>query len=288
MESRFDYIIKEEINIRDYLLSFHLSKSKVYKLFLDKMVLVNDNYVKENYLLKENDKLTIILDEEIDFKPQEGKLDILYEDSYYLIINKPRGLIIYEDSKDKINTLSNLVANYYKEKGLHLNVRFCHRLDKETTGVIVLCKDILCHSYMNYYIASHDIRREYHLLAQGSFNKKVGRINLPIGKDRHTNNKMVISKTGQEAITNYEVIKEFRGYTYLKAILETGRTHQIRLHFSYSGHPLLGDTLYGGNTHYMKNLALHSYKISFYHPVYKRIVNVSCKPPVEFLSLIGS
>ena len=141
---------------------------------------------------------------------------------------------------------------------------------------------------MNYYISTHDIRREYRLLAQGKFDKKVGRFNLPIGRDRHINNKMVISKTGQEAITNYEVIKEFKGYTYLKAILETGRTHQIRLHFSHSGHPLLGDTLYGGNTHYMANLALHSYKISFFHPIYKKIIDVSCNPPKEFLSLIRS
>ena len=173
MITKFDYLILEDINIKEYLEYFHLSKSKIYKLFFEKKILVNDLLVKDNYLLKKNDKLTILVDEEIDFIPEEGNLEILYEDPYYLIINKPRGKIIYDDSKDKLNSLSNLVAYYYKNKGYHLNIRFCHRLDKDTTGVIVLCKDILCHSYMNYYISTHDIRREYHLLVFGKFSIKM-------------------------------------------------------------------------------------------------------------------
>lgn len=287
MKVSFDYKIVNEMNIRDYLLSFYLAKSKVYKLFLENRVLVNQNPVKENYNLKKDDILTILLDEDIDFKEQESNLEILYEDPYYLIINKPRGLIIYEDSKDKIGTVANLVAGYYKKMGYHYNVRFCHRLDTETTGVLVLCKDILCHSYMNHMISTHEIRREYRLLCQGHFDKKIGRINLPIGHDRHNSKKMVIAKSGSEAITNYEVLKDFKSYSYVKAILETGRTHQIRLHFSSIGHPLLGDTLYGGQKVFIPYVALHSYKIKFFHPVYLKDIEVKVEEPKEFLKLLG-
>lgn len=287
MKVSFDYKIKEEMNIRNYLLSFYLAKPKVYKLFLENRVLVNKEVVKENYNLKIGDVLTILLDEDIDYKPQDGNLEVLYEDPYYLIINKPRGLIIYDDSKDKLGTVSNLVAGYYKKMGYHYNIRFCHRLDIETTGVLVLCKDILCHSYMNHMISTHNIRREYHLLCQGHLDKKIGRINLPIGHDRHNAKKMVIAKSGQEAITNYELLKEFKSYSYVSAILETGRTHQIRLHFQSIGHPLLGDTLYGGNTAYMKSVALHSYKIKFYHPVYQKDIEVIKEEPNDFLRLLG-
>lgn len=287
MKVSFDYKIKEEMNIRDYLLSFYLAKSKVYKLFLENRVLINNLPVKENYLLKIGDVLTIQLDEDIDYTPQNGNIEVLYEDPYYLIINKPRGLIIYEDSKDKLGTVSNLVAGYYKKMGYHYNIRFCHRLDTETTGVLVLCKDILCHSYMNHLISIHEIKREYHLLCQGHLDNKIGRINLPIGHDRHNSKKMVITKSGSFAITNYELLKEFKSYSYVKAILETGRTHQIRLHFSKIGHPLLGDVLYGGDTKYMKYVALHSYKVKFYHPIYKKEIEVIKEEPSDFLKLLG-
>lgn len=285
MITKFDYKILEDINIKDYLESFHLSKSKIYKLFFEKKILVNNEIVKDNYLLKENDILTIIIDEEIDFIPEKSNLEILYEDPYYLIINKPRGFIIYDDSKDKTNTLSNLVAGYYKDKGYHLNVRFCHRLDKDTTGVIVLCKDILCHAYMNYYISLHDIRREYHLLAKGKLKNKKGFISKPLGKDRHNSNKMVVTNNGMEAKTNYEVIKEFNDYSYVKAILENGRKHQIRVHFQSIGNPLLGDILYG-DTKITNYLCLHSYSISFIHPVYKKNITVYKEEPKEFLDLL--
>ena len=176
MIARFDYEILEDSNLRDYLLSYYLSKSKVYKLFQDKMVLVNNEFKNESYNLKKGDIVSILLDEEIDFKPIEYDLDILYEDSYFLIINKPAGIIIHsEKDKDDIS-LCNYVADYYKRKGYHLNIRFAHRLDKETSGVIVFCKDILTHAYMNYYISTHDIKREYRLLVSGKMNKKKGYI----------------------------------------------------------------------------------------------------------------
>lgn len=286
MIARFDYEILEDSNLRDYLLSYYLSKSKVYKLFQDKMVLVNNEFKNESYNLKKGDIVSILLDEEIDFKPIEYDLDILYEDSYFLIINKPAGIIIHsEKDKDDIS-LCNYVADYYKRKGYHLNIRFAHRLDKETSGVIVFCKDILTHAYMNYYISTHDIKREYRALIQGHPKDNHFRLTYPIGSNRHNSQKMVVSKNGKDAITNVELLYKYKGYSLVRVILETGRTHQIRLHLSHYGNPLLGDILYGGQQNKIKRVALHSYKIEFIHPVTKMNTSVIAPMPKDMAVLM--
>ena len=286
MIARFDYEILEDSNLRDYLLSYYLSKSKVYKLFQDKMVLVNNEFKNESYNLKKGDIVSILLDEEIDFKPIEYDLDILYEDSYFLIINKPAGIIIHsEKDKDDIS-LCNYVADYYKRKGYHLNIRFAHRLDKETSGVIVFCKDILTHAYMNYYISTHDIKREYRALIQGHPKDNQSRLTYPIGSNRHNSQKMVVSKNGKDAITNVELLYKYKGYSLVRVILETGRTHQIRLHLSHYGNPLLGDILYGGQQNKIKRVALHSYKIEFIHPVTKMNTSVIAPMPKDMAVLM--
>ena len=286
MIARFDYEILEDSNLRDYLLSYYLSKSKVYKLFQDKIVLVNNEFKNESYNLKKGDIVSILLDEEIDFKPIEYDLDILYEDSYFLIINKPAGIIIHsEKDKDDIS-LCNYVADYYKRKGYHLNIRFAHRLDKETSGVIVFCKDILTHAYMNYYISTHDIKREYRALIQGHPKDNQFRLTYPIGSNRHNSQKMVVSKNGKDAITNVELLYKYKGYSLVRVILETGRTHQIRLHLSHYGNPLLGDILYGGQQNKIKRVALHSYKIEFIHPVTKKNLSIIAPMPKDMAVLM--
>lgn len=285
-KTRFDYPINEEISLREYLLKFKLAKSKIYKLFLDKEVLVNNKFENENFILKKGNIVSILLNENIDYKPEDYPLDILYEDDYYLIINKPSGIIIHDDDKNKTGTLSNYVAGYYKKKGLNINVRFCHRLDKDTTGVIVVCKDILCHSYMNHYISLHEIKREYRCLCQGIPKNNSMRLEFKMGSSRHDSKKMVITNNGKDAITNYEVLYKYKGYSLLRVILETGRTHQIRLHLSHIGNPLLGDTLYGGQTRYINRVALHSYKISFIHPVTNKTIEVVKDVPEDMKNLM--
>lgn len=285
MLHKFDYKVLEDIHLRDYLLSFYLSKSKIYKLFLEKKVLVNGEFKNESLQLNKGDIVSISLDEEIDFKPIDKPIDILYEDDYLLIINKPSGIIIHSEDKNE-ESLSDYVAGYYKKQGLHLNVRYAHRLDKETTGVIVYCKDILSHAYMNHYISTHEIKREYRCLVQGYPKEKSASLCYPIGSNRHDSKKMVVSKNGKEAITNFELLYKYKGYSLLRVILETGRTHQIRLHLSHYGNPLLGDSLYGGQKMKINRVALHSYKIEFIHPVTKEKISVVANVPQDMKSLM--
>ncbi len=275
---KINYLINKEINVRDYLLSFYMSSSKVYKLFLDKCISLNGETINERKILNPNDILTIDYKEEIDYKIEDYNLDVLYEDDYLLIINKPKGIIIHDVS----NSLCNFVADYYNKNNINLNIRFAHRLDKDTTGVIVFVKCPLTLSYFNHFIETHEIRREYLAIVNGKFNNKKGTINAPIGEDRHISNKKRVSKTGKEAITHYEVIKEYNNYSLVKLLLETGRTHQIRCHMSYVGHPLVGDKLYGDKSNYNGRFLLHSHKITFIHPITNKKITIEAKVPNDF------
>ncbi len=282
----FKYKILENISLRDYLNSYFISKSKIYTLFLDNRIKINGVIAKENSILRENDILEIDENQAIDYAIDEKSVDVVYEDDYLLIINKPKGIIIHDDDKSKLNTLSNRVAKYYKDNDLNLSVRFAHRLDIDTTGLIIYVKDSLSFAYMNHFIENHKINRYYLALVEGNFKEHCGKITKSIGRNRHDSKKYLISKSGKEAVTNYEVLKNYEGYSLVKLLLETGRTHQIRVHMASIGHPLLGDKLYGKKSNLIDRVALHSYKLSFIHPVTKKKIEIEKEPPLDMKGLI--
>lgn len=264
-----NYSIKENILIKDYLNKFYLGKSTIYKLFLNKKILVNNLIVKDNYLLKEHDILTII-PEKLDIKPYDYEIEIVYEDDYLLIINKPYGFLIHDESN---KACDNIVANYYLKKGLDIKVRHIHRLDRETTGLLIYAKDILTESYFNYHLAKHDFKRYYLAVVENKLKKELV-IEKPIGKDRHHNNRYLVLKNGKYAKTYVYPIKFFKNYTLVKVLLETGRTHQIRVHLKSVGHPLASDPIYNPGSFKM---ALESYEFIFIHPFKKREIKVKCQ-----------
>lgn len=285
--SETSYNVNKKFNnktLKDFLEFYHLGGEKLEK----SSFLVNNKAVyNKSIVLKENDIITIIYDECIDFPMLKKYPNVLYEDDYLLIVNKPAGLLVHPDSKDKNGCLVNMVAWYYHKKGINRSIKYLHRIDTDTTGIVLFAKDILTASYFNYLISEHKITRTYLAIISGSLENKIGTIDEAIGEDRHDNQRRRVSKTGKRAITHYEVIKELsHHYTLAKVVLETGRTHQIRVHFRYLGHPLVGDLLYGGSTKYISRQALHSFSVDFDHPYTFEKMHIEAPIPNDMGKLI--
>ncbi len=279
------YYVSKKFNnkkIIDFLDFYHLGKDKknLCTFYL------NSNYATINSLLKTDDILMISYPEDIDFVINHKHIDILYEDEHILIVNKKEGIMVHPDDKTKDGTLSNYVAGYYEAKGIRRSVKYLHRIDTLTSGCVIFAKDILTQSYYNFLLSNHEIKRTYLLLAEGVFSNTEGTICEPIAKDRHVNGKKRVGESGLKAITHYKVIKRHKNYTVLEAMLETGRTHQIRVHFSYIKHPLLGDTLYGGKDNLIKRQALHSYKVEMKDPYTEEDIVVVAPIPKDMFKLI--
>ncbi|MFI3329220.1 MAG: RluA family pseudouridine synthase [bacterium] len=280
---KYNYIVNNNTNtIEDFLKYYSLGKTK-YKLI--KSIYVNN--VKSNLKTKinNNDNITIDFEEQIDFIPQDHKLNILYEDDYLLLVDKDVNLLVHPDSKDKLDTLVNYVASYYKSKNEFRQVHYLHRIDTDTSGIVMFAKDFLTTSKMAKLIESHEVARTYLTLVEGIV-KKDGTINEPIGEDRHHNQRRRVSKTGKDAITDYKVIKQYNNYTLLEVKLRTGRTHQIRVHMSYIKHPLLGDELYFGNKKLIKRQALHSHSVEFIHPITNKNIIVKSELKSDMKKLV--
>ncbi len=284
---KFNYDIKKDYpTILAYLKEFKLGNEKVKQLTKKDHLYLNGNKVLINNSLKKGDILTLCLDEDEKIKPFKSHLNIEYEDDNLLIINKGLGLAIHSDgAKYQDNTLSNMVAYYYQKKNLNLPVWYLHRLDFDTTGLIIFVKDPLSMSKLSDELASHKIKRDYLALVSGNYQADEV-INKPIGRDRHINGKYRVSPTGKDAITSVKVLKYFKRYTLVRLALQTGRTHQIRVHMAYKGHPLLGDILYGEGTTYIKRYALHSAFLTLNHPISGEEIKLFSKLPLDMKKLV--
>ena len=272
---KINYPVLEKTTIINYLNSFKLGKSNIYKIMLDSLY-VNGSLVKKDCELNPGDTITIDFNEELGFEPTEGSLDILYEDEHFLIINKPAHIIIH-DEKD---SLCNIVANYYKENNINLSVKYASRLDTDTSGVIIFCKDLLTLCYMNALVLNHNLKRQYMAVCEGRFKQSKGIVEMPIGRDRHNNNRYIVYKNGKYAKTEYEVLDYKDNKSLVLLTLFTGRTHQIRVHMSYLHHPLIGDVKYGGKS--AIRVMLHSYFEAFKNPYTNELMEVKCAVPKEF------
>lgn len=263
----------------DLFKMMNLAKNKVQYLINNSCCYLNGELCDENKVLNQNDYLMIDISnfEKIDYQPTQFKLDILYEDDYLLIINKPSNYIIYD--KESNETIANYIANYYQEIGLNSSIRHCHRLDKDTTGCLVYAKDLITHSAMSKMFEDNLVKKSYLAIAEGMIVKD-GSINTSIGKDRHINGKMVIYSNGQHALTNYKVIDKNPTVSLLSVEIKTGRTHQIRVHLSSILHPLYGDKLYGAVT--TSRVMLHCYQLNFVHPILGNRLQITANIPQDF------
>ena len=279
--------IGEEFNSRtvsDLFSYYHLGKEKSKKV----TIYLNDKLVNRNAILSINDTLKLEYEDGIDFPKWDKKLDILFEDEHLLIVNKPIDLLVHPDGNDNDKTLVNIVANYYYKTKQNISVKYLHRIDKDTSGIVVIAKDILTSALLSHQIAEHTFIRRYQCICSGEFKENKGTYNYPIAENRHIANKKRVSSTGKEAITNYKVIERLKKNMNLCLVqLATGRTHQIRVHFSYTGHPLVGDELYNGNTNLLKRQALHSYEVDFIHPIKNERVHVVCPLPADMQQIVN-
>ncbi len=283
------YIISKQFEnktIKEFLKECNIGRGKVETIRVSKQSFINGEYKHLDTPLKENDVLSFNVEEEIDFECDDKPLKVAYEDEHILIVNKPVNMLVHPDDKSKRGTLANLVANYFKQNNIKRKVRYIHRIDKETSGLVIFVKDFISEAILLKDIESHSIKRTYIALVEGVFKPEKGIIIAPIGQDRHKNGKMCVSSNGKDAITEYQVMKVIDDYSVVKFNLKTGRTHQIRVHSSFKKHPLLGDVLYGGNMERINRVALHSYSVEFTHPITKKVIEVKSPLPYDFKDLI--
>lgn len=272
-----------ELTCKEFLQLFHLSKKTIYELFQNEYVKRNDEIVYHHTILNKDDvlKIKIFYDEEIDFLPEDIPLKIIYEDDIFLIINKPPFMIVHPDSKDGKHTLCNAVANYYQKTNQKHSVRYLHRLDKDTSGLIIFCKCSFFQPLLDDMLSKKAIRRNYYAICEGKCDIK-GKIEKPIGRNRHDAKKHIVSKNGKYALTYFETLAVMNKMSLVKLQLETGRTHQIRVHLASIGHPIVSDPLYGHKHKEYSRLCLHAYEVVLYHPLLQKTISVKCSLPDDF------
>ena len=284
----------EENDIRiDVYLSekLDLSRSKVQSLIKQDKVLVNGKNIKSNYLVRENDEIEILddLDFEINVEPVNIPLDIVYEDEYLMVINKPSGLVVHPAPGHYNDTLVNGLL-YYLNKDKTKNIRpgIVHRIDKDTSGLLMVAKDEKILETLSEMISKKEVKRVYLAIVDGVIEEDSAKINAPIGRDVNNRQKMAITSTNsKDAITNIKVLERFNNNTLIECILDTGRTHQIRVHLKYINHPVTNDPVYNNKSDSFGQM-LHSYKLSFIHPITNKEINLKVDPPKEFMDKLDS
>lgn len=255
-------------------------KKLVHKLRMEKAVAINGQPAPWTAPLKHGDEISIQLpfeDKESIF-PYNRTLGILFEDEHYLVVNKPAGMATHPNDNRDRQTLSNGVAYYLQKQGDFRKVRHIHRLDQDTTGAVLFAKNSLSHAVLDAMLMERKIERTYWALVTGQVHKENAVIDQPIGRDRHHPTRRRVSNSGQTAVTHYRVIKKLHAenMTLIECTLDTGRTHQIRVHLSHAGYPLVGDRLYGGLPIFPRQ-ALHARKLAFVHPF--TLEKIECVAP---------
>ena len=262
-----------------------LSRSKVQKLIKDKKVLVNGKTINSSYQVKENDEIVVDdnLDYEINIEGEDIPLDIVYEDDYLLIINKPSGMVVHPAPGHYSGTLVNALIYRYNLDTDNIRPGIVHRLDKDTSGLMLVAKDDKVLEKLSTMISKKEVERKYLAIVDGLIKHDTGEIDAPIGRDINDRQKMAVTpNNSKEAITHFKVLERFKNNTFIECILDTGRTHQIRVHLSYIGYPVCNDPIYNKKKSTEFGQMLHSYSIKLSHPITQEELNFQVDPPKEF------
>lgn len=282
-------IISDSSNVRidtylaDYL---SLSRSKIQKLIKNKLITVNGKIVNANYVVKEEDEILVNddLNYEINIKPENIPLDIVYEDEDLLVINKESGMVVHPAPGHYEKTLVNaLLYKFDLKSGGKTRPGIVHRLDKDTSGLMLVAKNEFTHEKLSQMIGNKEVERHYLAIVDGIIKNTSGTIDAPIGRDQNNRQKMAVTDVNSKnAITHFKVLERFKNNTLIECILETGRTHQIRVHLSYIGYPVTNDPLYNKKKATEFGQMLHSKSIRFKHPRTNKELYFEQEPPKEF------
>ena len=268
---------------------FHISSRLLHKLIAHKHIFLNNVITDTRNIVTSGDIVTVNLDFEEESEniiSTQIDLNIIYEDDALLVLNKPAGIAVHPSILHYTDSLSNGVKFYFESIGLKRKIRPVNRLDLNTSGLIVFAKNEYIQECLIQQMKENIFKKEYVAIVNGRFEKIRGTINLPIARKENSIIERCISPTGQEAITDYEVIQEFDKFSVVECSLKTGRTHQIRVHMAAIGHPLLGDTLYGSTSNLINRQALHSYKVSFIHPINHEQITLCCDLPCDMKNIL--
>lgn len=277
MGQRIDSFLAEKLD---------LSRSKIQKLVKEGKILVNDQVVSNSYMVREND--VVLVDDELDYDihvlPQDIPLDIVYEDQDLIVLNKPSGMVVHPAPGHYEGTLVNALLYRYGElTSDSFRPGIVHRLDKDTSGLMLVAKNDSMLEKLSSMIASKEVVRKYLAIVDGVIPHEVGEIDAPIGRDPHNRQKMAVTDVnGKDAITHFKVLEKFQNHTLVECVLETGRTHQIRVHMAYIGYPVMNDPLYGRGKATSFGQMLHSYSLTFIHPKTGEELHFEVEAPKEF------
>lgn len=286
------YTAQSDICINNILTEkLEISARLKSKLIKNQLVLLNGSFVDTRTIAHLGDIITIKLDfpeDNSNIVPAQIHFSIIYEDEHLLAVNKPAGIAVHPSILHFDNSLANGIRYYFDTIGLKKKIRAINRIDLNTSGLVLFAKNEYVQESLIKQMSSSNFSKTYLAIVSGILNEKKGAINAPISRKENSIIERVVSQNGQNAITHYKVLKEFDDYSLVKCKLETGRTHQIRVHMAHIGHPLLGDTLYGSSSisNLISRQALHSYQMEFIHPVSKKTVFLEAPLPTDMQKII--
>ena len=289
-------IDSDGIRLDKYVMNeLDVSRSKVQKLIDNENVLVNGNIVKASYVVKLDDLIEVLSmeDEVIPIQAEDIPLNIVYEDEYLLVVNKPSGMVVHPGNGNYNHTLVNALMYHCNNNLSTVNgeVRpgIVHRIDADTSGLLLVAKNDIVHNDLAKQISEKSVVRKYLSLVHGVINEDTATIDAPIGRDKNNRKKMCVTgDNSKDAVTNFKVLERYNDSTLIECSLETGRTHQIRVHMSYIKHPVVNDPVYGYNKLDDKDFGqmLHAKEIGFVHPITHEFMDFTVEPPLKFIEIL--
>ena len=271
-----------------------ITRTSAQRLIEDGNILVNGKNAKVSYKIQENDKISVEIPEpkQIELKAQDIPIEIVYEDSDIIVVNKPKGMVVHPANGNPDGTLVNAIMAICKDSlsgiGGEIRPGIVHRIDKDTSGLLIVAKNDNSHVKMSEQIKNHEVKKTYIALVRGVFKENAATIDMPIGRSISDRKKMAVNKNGKNAITHIKVLKRFDKYTLLQVNIETGRTHQIRVHLSHIGYPIVGDYTYsnGKNEFDVIGQCLHAQKLEFKHPITQKDMCLEAELPQYFKDIL--